>query len=337
MIALDNLEGKIPEGFGVKPLFEELHPNGHIDEETYERIFATINVNHPTDWMRDNLDQNAEANPDSLPNEFKKIFENFSPEERLELSDCADVLSEIANMNFDELNVNQVNELRRIYREAEMRIMYMVRVKIKEYLGIDVGNFEAIKEKSLCLYALRGAKIMKKGFEPLAKYNYEVEMKRLVMMDGHFEVGVGYDFFNILRNLSQEEKDSIENVYLPDDCISTGMSQFAMLKLLKALGLNNLKKIIIPASVAVSGGIKHLVSEAKKLFPNCEIIVGAGEVAYRVNQLMYLLKQDGNFKVGDMGKFNDMDAYDYIPEGDQPINANELINQARQIGGVVEA
>lgn len=336
-IHLDNLQLNIPNGFKIKPDFTELDPSGHIDEETYARIFATIDVNHPTDWMGENLEENPEIDPDSLPNEFKKIFEEFSDSEKLELQACANVLTEIANMNLDNLNEGQVNQLRKIYREAEMRIMYMVRVKIKEHLEIDVGNFEENKEKSFCLYALRGAKIMRNGFEPLAKYNYEVEMKRLVMSDGHFEVGVGYDFFSILKNISQEERDTIENVYLPDDCISTGMSQFAMLKLLKTLGLNKLKKIIIPASVAVSGGIKHLAQKARELFPECEIIIGAGEVAYQVNQLMYLLDQSKRFKVGDMGKFNDMDKCDYIPEGDQPIDANNLIAQARQIAGTLEA
>ncbi|MEP7103867.1 MAG: hypothetical protein ABI721_04130 [Candidatus Dojkabacteria bacterium] len=324
----DQINEFIEQGVAVAvPTLAEIDPKGHISEEVLSRLVIAIEVGNPKEWMSEYLDNEIEFPIDTFPPEFQEFYRGFSERELAEIKACTSLMTQIANVSrlsnedFQRANPEIIAKFKTLYKLAEMRIMYFIKNKIKDLIneGLPEGESKDPK-KVLNLFALRGAKVFEN------QYNFgvskEVEMKRIPLLDGSYVVGVGPEFQQLL-DMPLEEKAMVEDVILPDDCISTGMSEGALVKLLKMAGFNP-KRIIIPATVAVRGGLAYIAKIVKETFPDCTLSLPAGEPCSSVNDLMYLMVKK-LFKVGDMGFFNYVASNEdlaNVPTGETPMNTN---------------
>jgi hypothetical protein len=279
----------------------ELDPNAHIDLEVLQRLETARVVGDPRTWMGNNLN-NTEPIPDEEvhPEQLRAIrriarINGTDPKQNLA------VMTELANSkdpNYTEPSDNP--ESRKTYQDSEWDIMNMAITAYEDLI------MEIPSEETALWIVLRGAKFFQSDFEIFAKTVIENESKRIKLKGGEFAVG-----HNMVTELEGIERSNIRQIIIPDDCLSTAMTQEENIRMIFDLGFRP-ERIVIPIDVATTDGFKKLKAlealiqeQYKAEFPQgFEILIIPPTRCDVVDEEMYLGTLDGRALVGDMGNWN---------------------------------
>jgi len=281
---------------------KELHPEAHLSPADLEKLNDAIYIGDPKVWMQLILD-NSEALPlHNLPPMFLKVY-NLLSENRDEIDYCMQVMKKLANAG----DMNDPQQ-RYEYQQAEMRIMLLVKEAIKKLVTINPEN-------SLLLIALNGARIFEDMFVEESNSVIETQLKRMRLEDNTFAIGLAE-----MVPPDAAEVERVKNIIMPDDCLSTGMTQLGYLERALQLGYRP-DSVILPFTVATYAGLQHLNDEVERMknqYGNFDCIIAAGGICFGVDQAMYLRDLDGNYQVGDMGGWGRETEFGY-PKGTESL------------------
>ncbi len=299
------------------PAFEDLHPEAHVSLEVLSQLTAAIPVGNPSapDWMGNMINTSEEGDwTDIQSPEFKDFYSALTPEELTEIQGNLNLITFIANYSAG------TPEEKYVYQYAEMRIMNIVQRTLEKL------EFNNSPDSSMLWLAMRGAGIFQPMFDSWADHSFGIEMKRLRLKATASEVGEPYSIgigAEFLQLNGMEGKEIIKSLILPDDCISTGMSQAGGIEVIFATGFRP-DELILPVTVATTRGINFLSRFAKQVKEryghDFRLVIAPGGLCYSVNESMYLSIPGASELqlVGDMGSFNENTEYG-VPTGKSPL------------------
>lgn len=292
---MDNSYSEIPNQdesilyFNGKPL----HEDAHISREILSQLKHAVYVGDPSVWMKYCITHAGKFI--ELPSDFEETF-NLLSSKHSRLNLLRSVLTFYAQTGNPDRSSDRVQ-----YQIAEREMMDHVIDSVK---GI-FGN----PSKILIALALNGAKFFEKQVSEVSGSNniHEVQAKRVMHSDRSFSMGYGES-----REYSEEEISNIKTLIIPDDCISTGMTQIALLESLFMKGLKP-SKVFMLSTISTTAGIVHLHSEFENLkrkykLSDISLILQTGALCTSVDENMYLVHQNeegfSGPMVGDMGLWN---------------------------------
>lgn len=279
----------------------ELDPKAHMTLEVLQSLRDAVIVGAPRTWMTNNFE-----NTNPLPNEaihpqLLAILRKINDISEGQAEEHIARITELANTKdpkFAEPSDNP--ELRKEYQDHEWDLMNLVVSAIEE----DIVQIPS--EQTLLWIVLRGAKFHQAAFEEFASCLVENESKRLKLKDGIF--AMAHRFSSMAGDLGNR---NIRQVIIPDDCLSTGMSQAENIKMIFELGFRP-ERIVVPVTVATTDGFAHLKNLERELkirfggelVDDFCILIATAATCESVNEEMYLQTLDGRALVGDMGNWN---------------------------------
>jgi hypothetical protein len=284
-----------------------LHPDSHMTLEILSMLDSATIAGKPKEWMEENFERKVPMDKSEYPERMIEIMDAIESEYPDEVRLNLGIMTRLANTG----DVNN-REDRRRYQEAEKYLMFFARSAIEERLG------EIDPKKSLLWVALRGAEFFVEDFEDTTKAGIvRIEAKRIKLEDDEYAMGVSKP-----KGLEAVDagigRQKVEDIYIPDDCLSTGMSQKKMMDEIFENGFRP-KRIIVPVTVTTTAGFRELerYAEELKLKYNhvFELIITFAGVCEVVDGDMYLRTVDGLYLVGDMGNWNKSIYADLIKDG----------------------
>jgi hypothetical protein len=273
-----------------------LHPNSHMTLEILSMLDSATIAGKPKEWMEENFERKVAMDRSEYPAAMLKIIDAIEAEYPDEVRLNLGIMTKLANTG----DANN-REDRRRYQEAEKYLMFYARSAIEERLG----NIDP--KKSLLWVALRGAEFFVEDFEDTTEAGIvRIEAKRISLLDDEFAMGVSKP-----RGLEAVDagigRQNVDDIYVPDDCLSTGMSQKKMMAEIFENGFRP-KRIIVPVTVTTTAGFRELERYAEELKAkynhDFELIITFAGVCEVVDGDMYLRTIDGLYLVGDMGNWN---------------------------------
>ncbi len=280
---------------------KNLHGEAHLTDKQLDELVDAVYVDDPRVWMEPILNNRQELSMEGLPPKFIELFKRLDGNNREEIDSCINIINVIANKG------DMANQRHRLlYQLAEMRIMRLVKDSVKEEIGTPANV--------RLLIALNGAKIFEGMFESDASTIDENQLKRIRLEDNTFAIG-----FGDIKQPSPEEIERVKTLIMPDDCVSTAMTQIAYLEKALKLGYRP-EKVIMTFTVATYAGVNEVYRKAEELKAQYgvgfEFIMVAGGVCYSVDEAMYLRDLDGGYQVGDMGGWGQVTDFGY-PNGEE--------------------
>ena len=283
----------------ARPSLDELHPEAGITPELLDSLGHFRNLGAPEEWMYENRDPNATP---EVPMELQNFLDLFTMDESAVITQYMNVITDLANIDYGDDGPNEY--VRYVYQAMEKKIMRMVVEKLTQ-----VGQLEYEPDQVLSHYALQGARIFQDIFgEELAAVQTAADTKRIRMRDENYLVGKGEP----VANVAEINKNDIKVILLPDDCISTAISQiYGIIDHVIEQGYRP-ERFVLPVVVATTGGARRVQEQLQQYLAEYysdinyspEIIVAAGAICEQVNDKMYLATKNGMYMVGDMGAFN---------------------------------
>lgn len=271
-----------------------IDPEAHVTPEMLALLDTFIDVGIPAGWMHDIMSNGDGMKTENLPTEILDIRAELGGRFE-ELETCLAKMTELANTGNHELDND-----RREYQRNELRIMNIVIDSIRDRLDDP--------ESTKLILVLRGAKFFEKLFSKLAGSTTEQEAKRIMLEKGDKEIGSPFIMgLASTDEPSPEEVERIKTLILPDDCLSTGMTQLAVLEGLLKKGYRP-EKVVMLFTVGTTAGIDYVYEKFKDLLIEyeleAELILQCGGLCFKVNDKMYLVTKEDEFMVGDMGNWN---------------------------------
>lgn len=275
---------------------KRLHGDAHISPEVFSQLENFIHVGNPRDWMKSIMEGGTGLYLNDLPPEFVDSRREFTVNFEL-INKTLNAMTAIVN-GPDPLSEDN----RRIYQENERALMQLV-------IDASIEHFGEPQTTKLIL-ALRGAKFFEIDFEQYAGSKIEVEAKRVRLEE--VEGVDGSEFYVGLGHIDEPDEAEILNtkvLIMPDDCLSTGMTQTALLEQLLTIGYMP-EKVVMCFTVATTAGIQHVYNEFERIKEDhgieTQLILQCGGFCFSVNEAMYLLTHDDRLQVGDMGAQNEL-------------------------------
>ena len=285
----------IPEDLqGVLGGYEFDPEFAHVTVEMLRQLDSFHFVGIPKDWMQKIMGERSEITLNELPADFKErqLLLNVSFE---------DIYSNLRKMTIlANAGSHEIMEHRQRYQQAENKIMDIVVSSMEGFLQDP--------KSTMLIMALRGAKFFEKMMKKYADHSMEVEAKRIPLKPHNegdplpFVVGLGP-----INEATEMEVEGIKTLLLPDDCLSTGMTQFVLLE-------NTLEKgyrpdnIVMVFTVGTATGIKYLYDKFEELKARfdleTQLNIQCGAICYKVDEDMYLQTLKKEKLVGDMGNWN---------------------------------
>ncbi|MEO6729056.1 MAG: hypothetical protein ABIM99_03980 [Candidatus Dojkabacteria bacterium] len=268
-----------------------LHPDAHIPPEIWKKMKHFVHVGNPNEWMsKIKLDGQGIEYKD-LPAAFKLNYELLlSSREGLDAS----------------LQIMQRASNTYPYTETDVRKMYQFNEKlIMSHVLKTMGIFLTEIEKNIVIYALRGAEFFEDMTKKYSKQSLKTEVKRIRVLDSNNEesyfVGIGE------VPALEDGMESPKTFLMPDDCLSTGMTQMALLERLFQQGYKP-EHVIMVFTIGTTAGIKYAYDKFSELVTkynlNCRLDLQCGCLCRFVNDKMYLIDKNGDPVVNDMGDWN---------------------------------
>lgn len=237
------------------------------------------------DWMRGS----------SVPNEFRmksssediRVLE-FDERLKAEVGRHAEEITRIAN----EENWRDP-EARRKYREAVFSL-----------IGLMLTETASQEEKPVVFEILRAGEV---AAQPIIQYYGEKtdvgkgNFKRLPMSSGENWVGIK-DFY-----LPDITPDTV--VIVPEIALASGSSIITLMYLLKEFGKKP-KRIDVYSINSTQQGITALMAASQEFGIPLRVI--SATLAYRMNDHLYIMRDDGRYYVGDGGDFSQDPNLGYI-------------------------
>lgn len=279
----------------------ELDVEAHMTLEVLKTLSNAVVVGNPRTWMTNNFDNTNPIPSEAIHPELLSILRKINDISEGQAEEHIARITELANTKdpvFAEPSDNP--ELRKEYQDNEWDLMNLVVSAIEEDL------VQIPREQTLLWIVLRGAKFHQPAFEEFASCLIENESKRLKLKDGIF--AMAHRFSAMTGDIGNR---NIRQIIIPDDCLSTGMSQAENIKMVFELGFRP-ERIVVPVTVATTDGFSHLkklerelkVRFGGELVDDFCIQIATAVACESVNENMYLQTLDGRALVADMGNWN---------------------------------
>jgi hypothetical protein len=276
----------------------ELDVFAHMSSEILSKLSYARVIGNPKTWMQENLNRTTPLEMEEYHSDLIDILVKI--EEEIDAGAATELIGNMIRLA-NEGNPDD-REDRREYQINEKYLMDLVIGAIEERVN------EIPADQTLQWTALRGAKFFQSDFADFAQAGtVEVETKRIKLRNEQFAVGMGNP-----SGLENVNIPNVKQIILPDDCLSTGMSQEENIRMILNLGFRP-ERIVVPVTVATTGGfnkLKDLEEEIREIYKregieyDFELLVACAVVCESVNEQMYLQTIDGLKLVGDMGEWN---------------------------------
>lgn len=266
----------------------ELAPNAHISLDTAERLERGKILGNPVTWMP-SVGRREKIQEQAIPQALR---------DRLELIDKAEVEAALSNLTVLANTGNPKDSFDREFYQKNVKILAEL---AKQSVMPDLQFYKP--GETLSWVALRGAEFFEPMYSDLSdgKSN-KTETKRLQGLGGIFAVATGP-----VVATKEHQPEQIKQVILFDDCLSTGMSQMANMRLVFEKGYRP-EQIVMPIVVATIDGYNEVMREAERIKKEFgvefKLVITCAAICHSVDNDMYLRTADGNlYLVGDMGEF----------------------------------
>ncbi len=262
-----------------------LDDKAHVPLETLKKLAKATLVGDPREWMHCVGRVGEFPIPSELENRMLEIDQILVKE----------YFSEVTNLANNGDSEKDEDKLK--YQKS----IRMIAGLIAQAHEDDISRYSP--DETAAWEALRGAKFFEQIY---AKFfgdkKIEVEVKRLGGKDGDYAVGTGD-----VAEPSQYDIETLRQFILFDDCLSTGMSQVASLRLMFEKGYRP-SQIVMPIIVSTVDGYNKVLEEAEKIKQQYgvefDLIISCAVICHSVDGAMYLRTSDGKqYLVGDMGEF----------------------------------
>lgn len=273
----------------------------HIGADTLLNMKRVHVVRQPGDtFMQENLPNAAgEFTIPPISKELLQGLKNIPAESNDVIINGFNTITALANKQKEDITAAD----RKLYRVTVGEIMDIV-------MGMHKKSRNVTAERTLHGIPLNGGLIFEDQVQRhnLATKSLKIQAKRLDLAaqedngvkEGFMAIATGAHVLS--EGLNMEEIDSFICV---DDCLSTALTQLAMLEEALAAGCRP-KEVSILVTVTTTGGAKYLYEQIELLKQKYNIDFqfnfNFAAICTRVNNQMYLQRPDGNlFYVGDMG------------------------------------
>ncbi len=266
----------------------ELAPNAHITLETAERLERGRILGSPTTWMP-SVGRKEEIPEQEIPQALR---------DKLELIDKAEAEAALAHLTVLASTGNPADSFDREFYQQNVKILAD---QAKQTVLADIQTFTP--EETLSWVALRGAEFFEPMYAEISEgKSNKTETKRLQGVGGIFAVATGP-----VVSTKEHQTEQIKQIILFDDCLSTGMSQMANMRLVFEKGYRP-EQIVMPIVVATVDGYNEVMREAERIKKefgvDFKLIITCAAICHSVDNDMYLRTADGVwYLVGDMGEF----------------------------------